>query len=141
MTMPDFRYPVLIEPEGGGVTIHVRDFGGATQADPGVDPVQVAEDFIGTWIDMLIEDGAEIPAPSPPQPGEQLVAAPIDAATQALLHSRMRELGISKVELARRMGKDEKEIRRMLDPRHGTRLQTFRAAFRALGIHPELRVA
>jgi antitoxin HicB len=41
--------------------------------------------------------------------------------------------GISKSELARRLGKDEKEVRRMLDPRHPTKLPALTAVLRALG--------
>ena len=40
---------------------------------------------------------------------------------------------ITKSELARRIGKDEKEVRRILDPRHPTKLPALTAALRALG--------
>jgi antitoxin HicB len=35
--------------------------------------------------------------------------------------------------LARRIGKDEKEVRRILDPKHPTKLPALTAALRALG--------
>jgi antitoxin HicB len=140
--MRDFTYPVRLEAEAdGGFVVHVRDFGGATQARDRAAALQAAEDYIGTWIDMLVEMGRDVPVPSDAEPGELLVAAPIDAATVALLHQALREHSVTRVELARRMGKDEKEVRRMLDPRHGTKLATFRAAFRALGVRPEIRAA
>jgi antitoxin HicB len=41
--------------------------------------------------------------------------------------------GITKSELARRIGKDEKEVRRILDPKHPTKLPALIAALRALG--------
>jgi antitoxin HicB len=41
--------------------------------------------------------------------------------------------GITKSELARRIGKDEKEVRRILDPKHPTKLPALTAASRALG--------
>jgi hypothetical protein len=36
-------------------------------------------------------------------------------------------------EWARRIGKDEKEVRRILDPKHPTKLPAVTAALRALG--------
>ncbi len=41
--------------------------------------------------------------------------------------------GLSKSELARRIGKNEREARRILDPRHPTKLPALTAALRALG--------
>jgi antitoxin HicB len=41
--------------------------------------------------------------------------------------------GITKSELGRRIGKDEKEVRRILDPRHRTKLATLTEALRMLG--------
>jgi antitoxin HicB len=35
--------------------------------------------------------------------------------------------------LARRIGKDEKEVRRILDPKHATKLPALIAVLRALG--------
>ena len=53
----------------------------------------------------------------------------------------MRDAGISRVELARRMGLNEKEVRRMLDPYHGTRSERLEQALAVLGRHAEVRVA
>ena len=41
--------------------------------------------------------------------------------------------GISKSELARRIGRDEKEVRRILDPKHATKLPALTSALHALG--------
>ena len=54
------------------------------------------------------------------------------AAKLAVLQA-FAEAGISKAELGRRLGKDEKEVRRILDPRHPTKLSTLSEALRALG--------
>jgi len=58
--------------------------------------------------------------------------APQTAAKLAVLDA-FRETGIVKSDLARRMGKDEKEIRRILDPRHATKLPALTAALEAMG--------
>ena len=60
-------------------------------------------------------------------------------AAKAALYVAMREAGVSKMELARRLGVDEKEVRRMLDPGHGSKLPRIAEAIEALGRH--LRIA
>jgi antitoxin HicB len=61
-----------------------------------------------------------------------IVVAPDAAAKLAVLES-FAAAGISKSELARRIGKDEKEVRRILDPKRPTKLPALTAALRALG--------
>ncbi len=68
---------------------------------------------------------------------EGLVAVDIgvapDVAAKLALLEALAASGCSKSELASRLGKDEKEVRRMLDPMHATKLPTLAAALTALG--------
>ena len=61
-----------------------------------------------------------------------IAVAPDVAAKLAVLES-FAAAGISKSELARRICKDEKEVRRILDPKHPTKLPALTSALRALG--------
>jgi len=73
--------------------------------------------------------------PKPRAKGRNLVniaVAPDVAAKLAVLES-FAAAGISKSELARRISKDEKEVRRILDPKHPTKLPALTSALRALG--------
>ncbi len=70
-----------------------------------------------------------------------MVAVPVQTALKAALFREMRTAGITRVELARRLRIDEKEARRMLDPRHATKADRLEKALAALGRHAELRVA
>jgi antitoxin HicB len=54
-------------------------------------------------------------------------------AAKAALYLAMREAKMSNVELARKLGCDEKEVRRMLDPRHPTKLLRIKEALDVLG--------
>jgi antitoxin HicB len=45
----------------------------------------------------------------------------------------MREENISKIELAKRLKCDEKEVRRMLDPRHKSKIERIEATLESLG--------
>lgn len=61
-----------------------------------------------------------------------VAVAPGVAAKLAVLEA-FTAAGIPKSELGRRMGRDEKEIRRILDPKHPTKLPAMVEALRALG--------
>jgi antitoxin HicB len=61
------------------------------------------------------------------------VAVEPEVAAKLAIIEAVRIAGISKSELARRIGKDEKEARRILDPKHATKLPTLAAALRNLG--------
>lgn len=52
----------------------------------------------------------------------------------------MLEKEVNKSELARRLNVDVKEVRRMLNPHHGTKLPTMEQALEALGKHIELHI-
>lgn len=53
----------------------------------------------------------------------------------------MRHAGITRMELARRLGVDEKEVRRMLDPYHPTKADRLEKALAVFGKQIKLRVA
>jgi antitoxin HicB len=58
---------------------------------------------------------------------------PLSMSLKAALYQAMNEEGISKSELARRMGNDEKDVRRMLVPRHPTKAPAIERALAFLG--------
>ncbi|MFA6314572.1 MAG: hypothetical protein WC681_24085 [Sterolibacterium sp.] len=61
--------------------------------------------------------------------------SPVGTAMKAALHVSMQEQNISKAELARRLGLDEKEARQ-----HGTKVPALERALQALGKRVELVV-
>jgi antitoxin HicB len=93
----------------------------------------MAEEALGLGLLSHLARGK--PLPKARAKGRNLVdiaVAPDLAAKLAVLES-FTAAGISKSELARRIGKDEKEVRRILDPKHPTKLPALTAALRALG--------
>ena len=65
--------------------------------------------------------------------GQQLVPVPAVTAVNAALYISIRKLGMSKVELAARLGVDEKEVRRLLDPHHASRLPRVEEVLERVG--------
>jgi antitoxin HicB len=58
---------------------------------------------------------------------------PAQMAVKAALYIAVKESGIRNTELAKRLGADEKEIRRLLDPHHRSKLPRLEAALEVMG--------
>jgi len=92
-----------------------------------------AEEALGLALLSYPQRGLALPKPR--ARGAELVSIAVEpeiAAKLALLEA-VRERGLSKSAFARLIGRDEKEVRRILDPLHSTKLSTLSEALRALG--------
>ena len=139
-----FTYPVKLTPDrkDGGYVVSCRDIPEAiTQGETIAKALAEAEGALQAAIEGRIEDGLDIPAPSPAKRGERLAATPITTALKAAVTIALRDSGISKSEFARRMQVNEKEARRMLDPKHPTKVPTLERALAALGRRAEIEVS
>ena len=136
-----YEYPFkFTSAEKGGWVIVCRDLPEAiSQAEATEDREEVASGCLQAALEARIRHEMELPQPSKPKAREVLIAPPAGTAAKAALYVAMREAGVSKTELARRLGVDEKEVRRMLDPGHGSKLPRIAEAIEALGRH--LRIA
>ena len=138
-----FTYPAKLTPDrkDGGYVVTFRDLPEAiTQGDTVADALSDAEGALQAAIEVRIEDRQDIPAPSAHKRGERPVAAPVTTALKAAVYMALRDQKISKSELARRMNVNEKEARRMLDPRHATKVPTLERALAVLGRRAEIEV-
>jgi len=133
--MKAYAYRALFEPgDRRGYVVSFPDVPEAiTQGRDLTDARAMAEEALGLVLLTYVERG--MPLPKPRAKGRRLVeiaVAPDVAAKLAVLEA-FKASGLSKSELARRIDKDEKEVRRILDPRHPTKLPALTAALRALG--------
>ncbi|WP_013334778.1 hypothetical protein [Gloeothece verrucosa] len=85
-----------------------------------------------------IKKGNLLPTPSSLIEGEIYIGVPIQMALKGALNIAMSQAQLTKVELARRLGVDEKEARRILDPSHPTKVSTLERALAVLGFAIEL---
>jgi antitoxin HicB len=133
--MRRFEYSVALRPErDGAFTVTFPDLPEAiTSGKNRADALDQAADCLEEAIAGRIADGLDIPAPSTPKRRQSVVAVPAPMAAKAALYLAMRDSKITKTELARRLRCDEKEVRRMLDPRHATKLATIAKALQLLG--------
>ena len=104
-----------------------------TQGNGERDALWQAADCLEEAIAGRIADGGEIPKASRAARGERLIPVSSPMAAKAALYLAMREAGITNAQLARKLGCDEKEVRRMLDPRHPTKLPRIKEALDVFG--------
>ncbi|MBU0501048.1 MAG: type II toxin-antitoxin system HicB family antitoxin [Gammaproteobacteria bacterium] len=138
-----FAYPVALTADevDGGFVANCRDIPEAiTQGDSLEEVLEAAEGALEAAVEMRMEDGLDIPLPSEIREGEHPVSLPVGSSMKAAVYLAMREQGLSKSELARRLDLDEKEARRILDPRHATKVPTLERVLCALGKRVEVVV-
>lgn len=80
-----------------------------------------------------MKDGDDIPASKARPRAGIAVHLSAQASAKLAFYLAFRQSGLTRTALARRLEKDEAEIRRMLDPHHATKLPALEAALRALG--------
>jgi antitoxin HicB len=140
---PNFIFPIQLTPdnEDGGYVVTFRDLPEAiTQGDSIAECLIEAVDCLEEAIASRINGNREIPQPSVIEAGEYSVELPLTMVFKALVYEAFREKEINKTQLARQLNLDEKEIRRILNPRHGTKLSTVERVLSALGKKIEVRI-
>ncbi len=133
--MERFEYAVhLAAADEGGFIVTCRDLPQlVTQGDDLAHALSEAADAMDEVFAAYMQGGTGFPAPTKARKGERLVAPPIETIAKAALYVAMSEAGITKVQLAKRLGVDEKEVRRLLDPHYGSKLPRIAQAISLLG--------
>jgi antitoxin HicB len=132
--MRSFVYPAKLIPETAGFTVQFGDFPEAiTSGVDRADAISQAADCLEEAIAGRIADGLDLPAPS--QVGKRQIAVNLTApmAAKAALYLALKDGQEPHSKLARRLKIHERELRRMLDPRHPTKLVRIQTVLQALG--------
>ncbi len=103
----------------------------------------LAPDALVAALGGLMKAKRDLPAPSDVEQNHPFVVIPVLQSAKIALYLAMREKGMSRVVLAREIGKLESEVQRMLDLDHETRINTLEFALARLGkqIETEVREA
>jgi len=134
MKAESFTYPVVLaRAEEGGFHASFPDVPGAiTEGDTETEALANAVEALETMFIAYMRDKQDIPRPSPPRDRRTIVVPPISAAKVALYRA-VREHGLSRAGLARRLRLHAPQVDRLLDLRHASRLDQLAEALRALG--------
>ncbi len=129
-----YAFPATLEPEpdGSAITVTFGGLPGATWGASESEALARAEDLLVTALSFYTDDGQPIPPP-PDTNGRPVVAVPPLVAAKLALHDAMLAAGVSNVELGRRIGLDEKAVRRLRDPLYRSHIGGVETALRALG--------
>jgi len=127
-----YSYPAEIETADDGVTVTFPDvpeaiiFGATREA-----ALARAGDALVTGLSFYADETQPVPTPSD-LPGKLMIPVRALEAAKLALHDAMLRASISNAELARRLGCDEKAIRRLRAPLHASKIEHVEAALRVL---------
>ena len=130
-----FTYPARIQKDKAGfILVTFPDFPeAATDGEAIEEALRNAADALEEAIAGRINRGELIPQPGPVKTRQRCIPVPAQVAVKAALYMAVQDAGIKNTELARRLGADEKEVRRLLDPHHRSKLPRLEAALEVLG--------
>ena len=105
----------------------------ATDGRDDHEAMEEAMDALGSDLSIRMSRREEIPVPSSAKRGLRLVSIPLWLAPKLALYLAMRDQRVNNSELARRLGVDERVIRRLLNPEHASKPDRIQSALTALG--------
>lgn len=126
-------YPITLEEDDGSVLATSPDFPELTTfGDDSDEALARAVHALEEAIAARIHDRRDVPAPSA-GPAAECAVLPTLTSIKVMLYRGMREQGIGKAELARRLGWHLPQVDRLLDLGHRSRLDQMDAALAAIG--------
>src|SRR5664279_6445352 len=134
-SMSAFTYPARFTAGGDGrILVEFVDLPRvATDGRDEHEAMEEAIDALGSDLSIRMSRREAIPAPSAAKRGQRLVPVPLWLAPKLALYLAMRDREVNNSEMARRLGVHERDVRRMLDPRHATKAERIQAALAVLG--------
>jgi antitoxin HicB len=128
------RFPIKVEPDDNDTLLvtcptlpEVTTFG-----KDEAEALRHAVDAIEEALAARIADGMDIPIPAS-RPRGASVSLPLMTALKVSLYRALRDSGITRAELMRRLSWNRESVDRLFRLDHASRLDQIEAAFRALG--------
>jgi antitoxin HicB len=137
--MSTYRYSCTItRDEDGFYLVKFPDFpGAATDGKTPEEALVEAEDCLAEAVAGYLLRRQRVPEPACCN-GDAFIALDPLLAVKAALNNAMLDAGLSRTELAARLGVDEKIVRRLLDPKHQSHIRAVLHAAALLGLKAEV---
>lgn len=134
-SMINIIYPVHIEAaEEGGFVVTFPDVPEAiTQGEDQDEALLRAVDALETALSFYTDAGRDLPKASKAKRGQFTVRPSALAYIKLAIYQTMRDQGVRKSELARRLGWHMPQVDRLLDLGHASRIDQAEAALGSLG--------
>ncbi len=131
----EFGYPVDLTPQDdGSILVTFPNIPEAlTDGETEAEALAEAEDCLVAALGGYIERRRDLPRPSRRKRGRPVVILPPLVSAKLALYQAMREAGMTRVALAKRLGVSEGAVRRLLDLDHRSHIGQVDAALAALG--------
>ena len=139
----NMSYPVTLKSyRGGQVGAFFADIPEAITAGMNqAEALERAEDALTVALSVYLEDGRPLPVPSKAKRGQPVVVLPPRAAIKLAIHEAMCEQGVTQAQLGQLLGIDGRQVRRILNLDHESKLSQLDAALAALGLRASVRVS
>ncbi len=132
-------YPITLREDEGSVLAVAPDFPELiTFGEDRDEALARAVDALEEAIAARISERKDVPAPSA---GRTCATLPALTAIKTILYQSMREQGVGRAELARRLGCRLRQVDRLLDLQRSSRLDQLDAALQAVGRRLEVTPA
>jgi antitoxin HicB len=129
-----YSYPANLTKDNGTLLVRFRDVPEAiTFGETREDALRHAKDALETALDMYVDGGKPLPRASVARRGEVDVPVGAQAAMKLALYDAYRVAGVTKSELARRMGIPKTNVDRLFSLTHASRVDMIESAAAALG--------
>lgn len=138
----NMSYPVTLKSyKGGQVGVFFADVPEAITAGTNeVEALDRAQDALTVALSSYLDDGRPLPVPSKAKRGQPMVVLPPRVALKLAIHEAMCEQGVTQARLGELLGIDGRQVRRILDLGHESKLSQLEAALSALGLRASVSV-
>ena len=135
-------YPVTLKSyRGGQVGVFFADVPEAITAGTNeVEALDRAQDALTVALSSYLDEGRPLPVPSKAKRGQPMVVLPPRVALKLAIHEAMCEQGVTQVQLGDQLGIDGRQVRRILNLDHESKLSQLEAALAALGLQASVSV-
>ena len=109
---------------------------GATEAQA----LDRAQDALVVALSAYLDQSRPLPKPSKAKRGQRVVLVPPRVAIKLGIHAAMQVLSVTQTQLGDRLGIDGRQVRRILDLDHESKLSQLESALAALGLQASVEI-
>jgi len=127
-------YPVILTKDGNSIIAEFPNVPEALTVGSDKDnALEWAEDALVVALSGYVDDRRDIPKPSRPKAGQETIVLPPLIASKLVIYQAMRDQNITQTDLAAKLHCDARQVRRLLDLDHHSRMDLIDDALHALG--------
>jgi len=138
----NMSYPVTFKRyPGGQVGAFFADVPEAITAGSNeTEALDRAQDALTVALSSYLDDGRSLPVPSKAKRGQAIVVLPPRVAIKLAIHAAMCEQNVTQAQLGAFLDIDGRQVRRILDLDHESKLSQLEIALAALGLRASVSV-